>query len=114
MTLKNQSRKSLSEVFGDFTSEEDYTFTKKVVPARLAKYEDEGLVARSQAGRLLMSIDKFKKVIFDFSHIDSIGQAFADEIFRVFASRRPQIDSVVYQCIARRGTHDFTRPENAG
>jgi hypothetical protein len=31
-------------------------------------------------------------VIFDFSGVDTIGQAFADEIFRVFARQHPEIE----------------------
>jgi hypothetical protein len=41
-------------------------------------------VSRSQAKRLLAGVDKFQIVVFDFSGVDAIGQAFADEVFRVF------------------------------
>ena len=47
-------------------------------------------------------------VIFDFQEVDTIGQAFADEIFRVFANQHPEIElttvhanSEVKQMIAR-------------
>lgn len=33
----------------------------------------------------------FKTVIFDFAGVEFIGQAFADEIFRVFAQKHPEI-----------------------
>jgi low affinity Fe/Cu permease len=36
-------------------------------------------------------LDKFKKIILDFKDISGIGQAFADEIFRVFKERHPDI-----------------------
>jgi hypothetical protein len=36
----------------------------------------------------------FKKVLFDFSDVPTIGQAFADEIFRVFAMNHPHIELV--------------------
>ena len=42
-------------------------------------------------------IDKFRHVILDFESVESIGQAFADEIFRVFASRNPEIEIVPTQ-----------------
>ena len=34
----------------------------------------------------------FKTVVFDFDGVDTIGQAFADEIFRVFAKEHPEIN----------------------
>jgi hypothetical protein len=57
----------------------------------LAQYGDEKLISRSQAKRLLERIDRFHTVIFDFNRVESIGQAFADEIFRVFVAGHPQI-----------------------
>jgi hypothetical protein len=33
-------------------------------------------------------------VIFDFKDVESIGQAFADQIFRVFAGEHPEIKLV--------------------
>ncbi|HSI24132.1 MAG TPA: STAS-like domain-containing protein, partial [Methylotenera sp.] len=39
-------------------------------------------------------IDRFKIVILDFKGVESIGQAFADEIFRVFANQHPEISLV--------------------
>ncbi len=54
-------------------------------------YEGEKLVSRSQAKRILNRIEKFKTVLLDFEGVDSIGQAFADEVFRVFARRNPHI-----------------------
>ena len=46
-------------------------------------------VSRSEARRLLARLDQFREVILDFSRVKSIGQGFADEIFRVFASAHP-------------------------
>jgi hypothetical protein len=39
-------------------------------------------------------MDRFKTVILDFSEIQTIGQAFADEVFRVFANQHPDIELV--------------------
>lgn len=36
----------------------------------------------------------FKSVWFDFDGVETIGQAFADEIFRVFARSHPEIEIV--------------------
>ncbi|MEZ5535077.1 MAG: DUF4325 domain-containing protein [Thiolinea sp.] len=92
MRLNNNTSRTVKKVFDSFTSGDDYGFTKTVVPVRLAQYGNEKLVSRSQAKRLLARIDRFKVVLFDFEGIDSIGQAFADEVFRVFNNHHPEIE----------------------
>lgn len=92
MYLENESARTDKEVFDRFASEEqDYGFTKTIVPVRLARHGAEKLVSRSQAKRLLARVDRFNTVIFDFQDVDSIGRAFADEIFRVFERNNPGI-----------------------
>ena len=73
----------------DEFADEDYGFTKTSVPVRLAQYGDEQLISRSQAKRLLARFDRFKVVLLDFEQVESIGQAFADEVFRVFVRAHP-------------------------
>jgi hypothetical protein len=41
---------------------------------------------------VLARVDLFKTVIFNFEGVPTIGQAFADEIFRVFARAHPDIE----------------------
>lgn len=93
MKLNNHTSRTTKKIFDEFSSgEDDYSFYKTIVPVRMAQYGDDNLVSRSQAKRLLTRIDRFKVVIFDFSGIDSIGQAFADELFRVFQNNHPEIE----------------------
>jgi anti-sigma regulatory factor (Ser/Thr protein kinase) len=92
MDLANTASRTTQEVFNRFTSGEEYAFTKTVIPVRLAKYGDEQLLSRSQAKRLLAGIDRFKVVFLDFEGVDMIGQAFADEVFRVFSEEHPRIE----------------------
>jgi anti-sigma regulatory factor (Ser/Thr protein kinase) len=94
MVLHNHTARTTKKVFDKFTSDNDYGFTKTVVPVKLMKYGDDNLVSRSQAKRLLERFDRFKVVILDFSGISSIGQAFADEVFRVFGSKHPEVELV--------------------
>jgi len=61
---------------------------------RLAQYGDEQLVSRSQAKRLIARFDSFKKVILDFKGVQEIGQAFADELFRVYANEHPDVELI--------------------
>jgi len=95
MKLSNHTSRTSSKVFDEYaSSDDDYRFNKTVVPVALAKYGNDQLISRSQAKRLLARVELFKTVIFDFKNIDFIGQAFADEIFRVFANQHPEIDLV--------------------
>ena len=91
MRLANDSTRILREVFDAFTSSEEYTFDKTVVPLHLAQYEGEKLVSRSQAKRVAHRFERFKRVELDFAGVSEIGQAFADELFRVFAREHPEI-----------------------
>jgi hypothetical protein len=85
MKMQNDTDRVIKDVFDKYASEDDdFGFTKTIVPVRLAQYGNELLVSRSQAKRLLARVDRFKTVILDFEGITEIGQAFADEIFRVF------------------------------
>ena len=91
MKISNFSTRTIKEVFDEFSSMDDYGFTKTVVPVKLAQYGDEYLVSRSQAKRLLSRIARFETVLFDFRGVESIGQSFADAIFRVFAEQHPNM-----------------------
>ena len=93
MRLFLNTQRSLQSVFDEFSGgeEEDYGFIKTVVPVKLALYEGDSLVSRSQAKKILNRVEKFKVVILDFQGVESIGQAFADEVFRVFKNRNPHI-----------------------
>lgn len=91
MQINSLSNRKLFDVFNKYTSGEDFGFTKTHIPVALARYGDENLISRSQAKRLLARFDRFREIILDFDGVDSIGQAFADEIFRVFQNKYPNI-----------------------
>lgn len=92
MKLDNHTSRRSKRVFDQYSSGDDYGFNKTVVPVSLAQYGNDKLVSRSQAKRLLARVELFKVVLFDFDGVESIGQAFADEIFRVFALQHPEIE----------------------
>lgn len=95
MDLDRFANRSLKEVFDKYTSgDDDYGFTKTQIPIFLAKYGDENLVSRSQAKRVVARLDRFQEVLLDFQGVASIGQAFADEIFRVFKTDHPDVHLV--------------------
>lgn len=114
MVLYIDSEKTSKELFEKFTTElDDFGFTKTHLSVQLAKYEGDRLVSRSQARRLLSRLNKFKEVVLDFRNVTEIGQAFADEIFRVFQNENPSILLVpvhttpeVKKMIGRAVTHE--------
>lgn len=108
------------EVFDRYSDREsdDYDFSRTHVPLSLAKYGKDQLVSRSQAKRVVARFDRFKEVCLDFKGIDEIGQAFADEIFRVYASQHPEVEIVARNATAevvqmiRRAQNAKARDEN--
>ena len=89
--IERNTDKKLETVFKNHQAvETEYGFDKTEVIVKL--YEnDVDYVSRSQARRVLVGLDKFKKIVFDFKDISGIGQAFADEVFRVFQNRHKDI-----------------------
>ena len=95
LELVNDAARQLEDVFNQYASEDgDYAFNKTVVPVSLLRHGKENLVSRSQAKRLMSRVEQFKTVVLDFHEINKIGQAFADEIFRVFVMRHPDTEVV--------------------
>lgn len=95
MSINLDSDRDIQNVFDQFTAgPDDFQFNKTVIPVKLAAYENEKLVSRSQAKRVLARIDKFSNIVFDFESVPSIGQAFADEIFRVYANKNPNLNLI--------------------
>ncbi len=96
MTIRTNAQQTAKQVFDRFAAEElSYAFSKTHVPVKLAKYQQDQLISRSAAKRVLARFDKFREIMLDFQGIDSIGSAFADEIFRVFKNQHPDINLVV-------------------
>ncbi len=92
MNLLIPCSRTLPAVFAEYSSGPDeYSFTRTKIPLSLATFVDENLVSRSQARRVLARVERFREVILDFAGVRSIGQAFADETFRVFRSQNPDV-----------------------
>lgn len=89
------SKRTPTEVFHAFTrgEEEDYGFDKTRITVKLYQF-GESLPSRSEAKRVTMNLENFKVIELDFSGVDTVGQAFADEIFRVWQSRHPDIQLI--------------------
>lgn len=86
MELSNSSQKVMKDIF-DRYADIDGGFTRTSIPVgNIFSYP----VSRSQASRLLNRFDQFEKVTLDFSGVEEIGQGFADQIFRIYASQHPE------------------------
>jgi hypothetical protein len=93
-SISINSLKDLKSIFNTYTNE-DYEFDTTSIYVKVFDLGTE-LHSRSQAKRLLTNLEKFKKIILDFNQLNYIGQSFADEIFRVWQNKNPQI-KIKYQ-----------------
>ena len=87
--IKRRSKRAIADIFLQYAPEEyDYEFNKTKVVVKLFK---EDYISRSEAKRMVSRLDQFREIILDFKGVRSIGQGFADEVFRVFQNRHPRI-----------------------
>jgi anti-sigma regulatory factor (Ser/Thr protein kinase) len=90
MIISKNSKKTPKEIMDKYTDAE-FGFSKTIVAVALSADPNDPHVSRSQAKRLMMGLDKFKTIVLDFESITTVGQAFVDEIFRVFKNAHPAI-----------------------
>ncbi len=88
-SININSKKKLDHIFKQYT-DESFEFSKTEVNVRLYKTVNE-YISRSQARRILSGLGKFKRVLLDFRGVKTVGQGFADEIFRVWKSQHPGV-----------------------
>lgn len=92
MVISPASDRTTTEVFERYAAPDTYHFDVTHVPVKLAQLGEDSLVSRSQAKRLVTRFERFTRVVLNFSGVNTIGQAFADEIFRVFGRSHPEIE----------------------
>jgi anti-sigma regulatory factor (Ser/Thr protein kinase) len=80
----------LEDVFAAYTDPDTLRFLRTRATIRLAGF-GKALVSRSEARRLVARLPEFTHVTLDFAGVDVVGQGFCDEVFRVFASRHPEV-----------------------
>lgn len=91
--LDLKSKKKLADLFNKYT-DDSFQFSKTAVKVNLY-HQNVDYVSRSQARRILASLEKFKTIELDFKDIKTIGQAFADEVFRIWQSAHKDVKFVV-------------------
>lgn len=88
--LKKKSRKKIEALFREYTND-DFEFDKTKITVKFSKAKGEHF-SRSQARRILFGLEEFKRIVLDFNGVAGIGQGFADEIFRVYKKKRPEVE----------------------
>ena len=80
------TKRDLTAVFKEFTVNHEFVRTRPVV-----KLFETGLtfISRSEARRLLSGLGKFEEIQLDFEKVESVGQGFVDEVFRVWLTDNP-------------------------
>lgn len=94
--IRSNSQKKLDEIFSQYTKE-NFKFGKSQVEVKLFT-QGELYVSRSQAKRIVHALDQFEEIVLDFKDVETIGQAFADEVFRVFQNDHPEIKLIAINC----------------
>ena len=91
MEIGVQSQTHLREVFEDYQDPETYAFNQTHIVVQFSQLGDERFVSRSQAKRVLRGVEGFEKIVLDFKGVRTVGQAFVDEVFRVFKQMNPHV-----------------------
>lgn len=84
-----RAKTNLDEVFKKYAGAA-FAFAKTEVNVRLYKL-DTDFISRSQARRVMSGLDKFRTITLDFKNVNTVGQAFGDEVFRVWQGHHPSI-----------------------
>lgn len=91
--ISANSNRHLNDVFKKYTNlsnKGNYGFDKTEIRVKL--FTTGGIhISRSQVRRILAGLEKFKIILFDYEKVPMVGQAFADEIYRVFQELHPDI-----------------------
>jgi hypothetical protein len=93
MSISTDSTRQAGDVYLKFFEPQEVggsAFHTTEIPVRLARLSSE-LVSRSQAKWVMDRATQFRTVILDFEGVHHVGQAFIDEIFRVFALAHPEV-----------------------
>ncbi|MEK9175023.1 MAG: DUF4325 domain-containing protein [Patescibacteria group bacterium] len=90
-TIAIKTKKILNDVFRVYTNESFEFGVTEVVVRLYQKGGAREFISRSQARRIFSGLEKFKKIILDFTNVVSIGQGFADEVFRIWQGQHKDI-----------------------
>ena len=84
----NHSGGTSAELFVECTEACEFSKTRIVVKLFAIGVS---FVSRSEAKRILQGLERFREIVLDFVGVMEVGQGFADEVFRVWASTHPEV-----------------------
>lgn len=82
-----KTERRLEDIFKQFSVDHDFVRTRPLV--KLFEFGTR-FVSRSEAKRILTGLEKFEEIDLDFEKVESVGQGFVDEIFRVWIMNHPE------------------------
>lgn len=87
LSVDRHTSLDLGDLFREFTQDGEFTRTRPVIKLFAIGVD---FVSRSEAKRLLAGMEKFTEIDLDFAGVNSVGQGFVDELFRVWPSTHPE------------------------
>lgn len=90
--IQMKSQKQLVDVFRSASAgvEGDYEVVKTQIKVKLFQFGGD-LLSRSEAKRVVVNLENFLEVELDFIGVETVGQAFCDEIFRVWQNAHQSV-----------------------
>jgi anti-sigma regulatory factor (Ser/Thr protein kinase) len=90
LSVRRDTSRLLANVFGEYTDPETLQFDRTRTIVRLFESGD-AFVSRSEAKRITVGLEVFDEVLIDFRDVGEVGQAFVDELFRVWQREHPEV-----------------------
>ncbi len=93
LAIRFDCERTLKQVTDRYSSQSSETpaIDNTEILVQLSQMEGEPYISRLQAKRVLLGVEKFRRVVLDFHNVPTVGQAFVDEVFGVFRSSHPEI-----------------------
>ena len=86
--LDPDTSRRIADIFDRFADPDTGAFNRTEITVRLFEMSD-AFVSRSEAKRLGSQLERFEQAVIDFSGVETVGQGFVDELFRVWAREHP-------------------------
>jgi anti-sigma regulatory factor (Ser/Thr protein kinase) len=93
LTMQLSNQNVPQDAFEKYTN--DYSFDQRsprLANPYIINLPPGHLPSRSEAKKILAGAEAFTSIVMDFKGVESIGQGFADEVFRVFKTAHPHIE----------------------
>ena len=91
MLYRPKYGQKLLSIFKQFTKDHEFYASQPTI-----KLFETGLIflSRSEARRLTTGFEEFSEIRLDFVKVESVGQGFTDEVFRVWSNEHPNIELI--------------------